>query len=343
MERYEHEGSDRSPEMVLSDRVRNGELFAFVVIGKNVLAEKRRPKDQVYYYSASSTYKDLSKWIRSTIQDKVEDSRFAAKDIDLDLVADMQRLITFDARGLVEESIDGEEVGGEEDNDIQSFAIPFGSVMLLFMLIMMSAPQALNVVLEEKMQKISEVLVSAVTPFQLMLGKLAGTILLSMTLSLVYLGSIFIATHYFEMEAMIPMRIYAWFLLFQLMAMAIFSSLFAAVGAACSEIRDAQSLITPGMMILMIPMFFLVVVLKSPDSALAVGLSLFPPATPLLMMLRVAIDPGPPMWQLILSVVLTAGFTVGCVWAAGKVFRIGLLSSGQAPTLKNLAGWVFSK
>ena len=344
MERYEHaDDQARSPELVLSDRVRDGDLFAFLIVGKNVFKAETRPRDYVNYHSASPTYSDLPKWIRETIQDEVERVRFQSKNIDLELVEDMKRRVNFDERKLVEETVDGGETGGEEDNKIESVVIPVASMILLFMLIMMSAPQALNVVLEEKMQKISEVLLSAVSPFQLMMGKLVGTILLSMTLSAVYLGAVVIATHYFEVESMVPFRIYGWFLLFQLMALAIFSSLFAAVGAACSEIRDAQSLITPGMMILMIPIFFVGVVLKSPDSNLAVALSLFPPATPMIMMLRVAIEPGPPVWQLILAVVLTTLFTAGCVWAAGKVFRIGLLSSGQAPTMKNLIGWVFSK
>jgi len=344
MERYEHDANEtRSPELVLSDRVRSGELFAFLIVGKNVFEPDRKPKDYVNYHSASPTYGDLPKWIKSTIQDEVETSRFQSKNIDPELVKDMKRRVNFDERSLVEETVEGEEIGGEEENDFESYVIPIASVIMLFMLIMMAAPQALNVVLEEKMQKISEVLISAVSPFQLMMGKLVGTVLLSMTLSAVYLGAVVVATHYFEVESMVPGRIYAWFLLFQLMALAIFSSLFAAVGAACSEMRDAQSLITPGMMILMIPMFFLGVVVESPDSTLSVALSLFPPATPMIMMLRVAIEPGPPMWQLILSVVLTVAFTAACIWAAGKVFRIGLLSSGQAPTMKKLIGWVFSK
>ena len=193
------------------------------------------------------------------------------------------------------------------------------------------------------MQKISEVLVSAVTPFELMMGKLLGTIFLAMTLSALYLGAIAISTTYFGVDHMIPGQIYGWFLLFQLMALAIYGSLFAAIGAACSEMRDAQTLMTPAMVVLMIPMFFVGVIIDSPHGTMATAISLFPPATPMIMMMRVAIAPGPPMWQLALSLFLTTGFTIGCVWAAGKVFRIGLLSTGQAPTFRNLIGWVFSK
>ena len=344
IERYEHDPEEpRSPELVLSERVRDGDLFAFLIIGEDAYESRRSSDDHVSYYSDSPTFDDLPDWIRSYVQDEVEDARFDEAGLDGQLVEDLTRPIRFKDRGLVEQTETGEEVGGDEENDLQTFGIPAISMFLLFMLVMMSAPQALNVVLEEKMQKISEVLVSSVTPFQLMMGKLLGTVLVSMTLSLLYLGAVGISADHFEIGHMIPMHFYGWFLFFQLMALAIFTSMFSAIGAACSEMRDAQSLMTPTMILVLLPMFFWMVVLKSPDGPMSVALSLFPPATPMLMMMRVAIPPGPPMWQLALSVVLTVGFTCMCVWAAGKVFRIGLLSTGQAPSLRKLVTWVFSK
>ena len=77
--------------------------------------------------------------------------------------------------------------------------------------------------------------------------------------------------------------------------------------------------------------------------ALATGLSLFPPATPIIMMLRIVLEPGPPLWQLLLGVLLTFGFTLLCVAAAGKVFRIGILSQGQAPTVMRMMKWIVAR
>jgi ABC-2 type transport system permease protein len=344
IERYEHDPSEqRGPELVLSDRVRDDDLFAFLVIGEDAYDAKRSADDVVSYYSDSPTYDDLPNWIRSWVQKEVESARFEVAGLDEKLVDDLTRPVRFKDRGLVAETAAGEVVGGEEEDEFQTKGIPIISMFLLFMLVMMSAPQALNVVLEEKMQKISEVLVSSVTPFQLMMGKLLGTVMVSMTLSVLYLGAVYLSADHFEVGDKIPLHFYGWFVFFQIMALAIFTSLFSAIGAACSEMRDAQSLMTPAMILVLIPMFFWLVVLKSPDGPMSVALSLFPPATPMLMMMRVAIPPGPPLWQLVLAVVLTVGFTCLCVWAAGKVFRVGLLSTGQAPTLRRLAGWVFSK
>lgn len=344
LERYEHDPDEaRSPELVLSERVREDELYAFVVIGEDAFDVKRSTDDAIAYYSDSPTYGALPRWIEREVQDAVEATRFATADVDADLIADLTKPVRFNSLSLVEASATGEETGGEEQNDIRNKAVPIASMFLLFMMLMMSAPQALNVVLEEKMQKISEVLISAVTPFQLMMGKILGTVLVSLTLSVLYLGAISITSVYYEFDNLIPTSLYVWFVFFQVLALLTYTAIFAAIGAACSEMRDAQSLMTPAMLLFVMPMFFFAVVLESPDSPMAVATSLFPPATPMLMMLRVAIPPGPPVWELVLAIVLTLAFTCACVWAAGKVFRIGLLATGQAPTVRKLVGWVLSK
>jgi ABC-2 type transport system permease protein len=85
------------------------------------------------------------------------------------------------------------------------------------------------------------------------------------------------------------------------------------------------------------------VVLKAPNSPMSVGFSLFPPATPFLMLLRLALHPGPPMWQAALGIGLTVASTMICVWAAGRIFRIGLLMQGKAPSYVEMVRWVFMR
>jgi ABC-2 type transport system permease protein len=97
------------------------------------------------------------------------------------------------------------------------------------------------------------------------------------------------------------------------------------------------------MLISMFPTFVWLAVLKSPSSPLAVGLTLFPPATPFLMLMRMALRPAPPYWQVGLSIVLATLTAVFCVWAAAKIFRTGLLMQGKAPSFRELARWVAAK
>ncbi len=99
----------------------------------------------------------------------------------------------------------------------------------------------------------------------------------------------------------------------------------------------------PVLLLSMIPVFVWTAVLKNPASPLSVGMSLFPPASPFLMLMRLALRPAPPAWQVALSVVLTTLTAMAIVGAAGKIFRTGLLMQGKPPSFVELARWVMAK
>ena len=327
-------------DLELADRVRDDELFAFLMIGANVLDEAGEDRS-IRYHTDTPTFDQLPNWAREVLNAHVISQRFDRAGYDQAAIATLNRQTPFERLGLATVAKDtGEVIEAEKENDVKNQAVPAFGMILLFMLIMMAAPPALNNVLEEKMQKISEVLVSAVTPFQLILGKLVGTVAIAVTLSGLYLGGVAFVLDYFGYSDMVEPRLYAWFFLFLILAVFIFGAIFSAIGAACSEIRDAQSLMTPAMLLVMLPMFLFGPVVNAPESGLARAASLFPPATPFLMFLRIGIPPGAPAWEIAVGVVLCTLFTLAAVWAAAKVFRIGLLSQGQAPTLMKLLGWI---
>ena len=330
-------------DLSLSERVRAEELFAFIDIGADVFDADATANAEISYHTQTPTFRELPRWLDDVINEEIRRARFERSGLDRSLVEKIHRSVPVQRLGLVDVDAGGEVQEAERENELATFGIPAGAMFLLFMMVMMSAPALLNSVLEEKMQKISEVLVASVTPFQLMMGKLLGTVFVSLTLSILYLGAIGVLLWRFDALHMVPVEIWFWFLLFQLLALLIFGSIFIAIGAACSEIRDAQSLMMPAMMLVMIPMFCWFIVLESPSSPFSRVVSLLPPATPLLMMLRIAIPPGPPWWEVLLGVVLTTAFAILCIAIAGKIFRIGILSQGQTPSLAKLAKWVISK
>lgn len=326
-------------EKALAARVRAGELFAYVLIPEGAI---RREAGEATYHTLNPTYEDLPRWLRTALNTEVRRLRFEEAGIDRAMVDELSAPVPLRQYGIAEVTATG-EIRKERVNEIQTFLAPMAAMFLLFMLVMMAAPMLLNTVLEEKIQRISEILVSSVSPFELFLGKLLGNVFVSWSLFLIYVGGgLFVAAHYHALH-LVPFGLVGWFLLFQLMALLIFGSIFSAIGAACSEMRDAQSMMTPAMLVVMMPMFVWFVVLKSPDSPFAVAVSLFPPATPFLMLMRLAIPPGPAAWEVALSVVLTALFTLFCVWAAGKIFRIGVLAQGQPPSYRRLVQWIFSR
>ncbi|NBV20506.1 MAG: ABC transporter permease [Proteobacteria bacterium] len=334
---------DKSAELQLSERVRRKELFAFVIIGKNVLTRGATNQTELLYHTQTPTFQELPNWLDNTLNAEIRERRFTAAGVDSQQVRLLSQAVPLQRLGLAEKKTSGEVVAAKRDNPIATHAVPIGAMMLLFMTVMSSAPALLNTVLEEKMAKISEVLLASVSPFQLMLGKLLGTVMVSFTLSTIYLVGVSWMLWKFDQLDNVPVHLFAWFFVFQLLALLIFGSMFIAVGAACSEIRDAQNLMMPVMMTIMLPMMTWMAVLQSPTSTFSRALSLFPPATPLIMFLRLAIPPGPAWWEVALGIVLTTLFMLGCVWASAKIFRIGILSQGQAPSLPKLVTWVFSK
>jgi ABC-2 type transport system permease protein len=142
----------------------------------------------------------------------------------------------------------------------------------------------------------------------------------------------------------IPMPEVTWLILLSfpvyfLLGYFLYASLYAAIGAAVNTIQEAQNLVFPVVMPLVTSVMFFPVVLQTPDSPLAVGASLFPFFTPLLMFLRITVL-TPPAWQIALSVALTVA-TVGLViWASARIYRVGILMYGKRPTFPELLRWV---
>ncbi len=335
-------GSDDWDELVavLSDRVRSEELFAFVLLGEDVLDGV---EGRLAYHTRTPTFQMLPAWLEQVINEEVRALRFERSGLDPDRVREVTRGVSMERLGLAQRSESGEVESAKKENQIATFAVPAIAMFLLFLMVMSSAPALLNSVLEEKMQKIVEFLISSVTPFQLMLGKLLGATLVSLTLSVLYLGAATYVAWSQGIIDLIPLHLYFWFFLFLILAILIYGSVFLAIGAACNEIQDAQSLMFPAMMMVMVPVMTWMPVIQSPTGAFARWLSFFPPATPMIMMLRMAVPPGLPLWEAVLGVVVAIGFTLLIVLAAGKIFRIGILAQGQTASFGNMLKWLLSK
>lgn len=219
-------------------------------------------------------------------------------------------------------------------------AVGLGMMMLMFMMVMVGSTPLLQSVLEEKMQKISEVLLGSVQPFQLMMGKLTGMIGVALLLSAVYVAGTLFAVHYYGFGEYVPLSLLLWFMFYLVLAVIMYGSLFSAIGAACSDMKEPQALMLPVMTPIIIPMMLVGLIIRNPDGLVARGVSLFPPTTPMMMLLRQAMDANVQTWELVVSTIGVIAFTLGCVWVGGRIFRIGILMQGKAPSLKQLVQWV---
>jgi ABC-type Na+ efflux pump permease subunit len=178
-----------------------------------------------------------------------------------------------------------------------------------------------------------------VTPFELIMGKLLGTVGVSLTMVSVYLAGAYWALHHFGYAELFPTHLLVWFLVFMSLAVLMYGSLFSAIGAAVSDLKEAQSAMMPVLILAMLPMFVWLNVVRSPTATFSQVLSLFPPATPMLMLMRQAVPPGVPLWEPIVGVVLVLLTTIVCVFAAGRVFRVGILMQGKGANVVQMIKW----
>jgi len=329
---------DEEARAALSDRVRRDEIYAFVEIPKDALDPAST--STIRYYSNHPAYRVLPGWISNTLNREIMNVRFRDAEIDRQLVAKLTRRVETSELGLMQRDATGAIKAAAPVDKVRTTGIPVGMMMILLFSVMSGAPQLLNSVIEEKMSRISEVLIGSITPFELMMGKLLGSVSVSVLLATVYLvGGAFVARHYGYGDSIRGTDM-MWLMLFLLIASFMYGAIFITIGAACSDLKDAQGMMTPAMLIMMLPWMTWFAIINAPDSPMSVGLSMFPTATPFLMLLRIMLPPGPPVWQIAIAVVLTAATAVAAVYAAGKIFRTGLLMQGKAATFGEMWKWV---
>lgn len=342
MEKVDPQGdAPAEVEFQLSERVRKGEIMAFVIIGPDVIKPGEDPsRSTVAYHSNTPTYDNLRRWLRGVLNDHIHTLRLRAANLDPEVVEEATRPTRVLNLGLVELDQYGGVTQAQEANEFVSIGIPMILMMLMFMVVLIGAQPLMQSVLEEKTQRIAEVLLGSVPPFQLMLGKLVGVVGVSLTLAAVYLVGGFIAMIQAGYGELFPAHLLWWFVVFQALAVLMFGSLFIAIGAAVSDLKEAQSLVTPASLVIVAPMFVLHNVIQEPASTLSVVLSLIPPATPMLMVLRQAVPPGVPLWQPLLGVGVMLLTTAMCVFAAGRIFRVGILMQGKGARVGEMLRWI---
>ena len=218
--------------------------------------------------------------------------------------------------------------------------LPFGFMLLLIMSVMVGGQYLLTTTIEEKSSRVVEVLLSAVSPMQLMTGKIIGQMGVGMVLLSVYTGVGIASLVAFHLLDLISIDKIVFLIIYFVLAYFIFASLMAAIGAAVNELREAQSLMGPVMMIIMLPYFFWMPISRDPNSTLSFVLSMVPPMSPFAMMVRIGSTEPVPVWQVLTSIGVAAVFALGCVWFAAKVFRVGLLMYGKPPNIRTLIRWV---
>lgn len=334
--------------LALSERIRKQELHAFLEIPAEILdppGEGDKNKTQpptAFFYSEDSSFSEARGWFNDRLNTIVRKQRIEAAQLDQKKIEQLIQPVNLRGLGPAERTSDGTVAKGKEREIFRDMFLPLGIMMLMFMVIFMSAQPMLESVLEEKSARIAEVLLGSVNSWQLMTGKLLGTVGGSLTILAVYVGGTIAMVTYKGWLDQVPFGLIPWFLVYQVLGVLFFASIFMAVGASVSQLKEAQALLLPVWMLMMSPMFVWLMIVREPNSTMATLFSFFPPATPTVMALRMSTDATIPWWQPPVAALLLVVSTLICIWLAARIFRVGLLWQGKSPKLTELLRWAIS-
>lgn len=319
--------------------------------------------------------------VENKLNDVVENIRMKQAQIDTNKLADIRKnTIT-----LVQSIDDKDGKSRRSANSMASYALGYGSSFLIYIVLFIYGTMVMRGVMEEKTNRIAEVVVSSVKPFQLMLGKIVGIGAVGLTQFFVWiflsvftwaiLGAVFSADtlkHAAEIQQQSPMGntannaaiqngmeviknnlasvnlplVIGCFVFYFLGGYLFYAALFAAVGSAVNEDpQDAQSLVFPITMPIVISIIIMINAITNPSSPIAVWASIIPFSSPIVMMARIPFGvPGTvPYWQLGLSMLtLVVGFLC-TTWLSAKIYRTGILLYGKKVTWKEMWKWAFRK
>jgi ABC-2 type transport system permease protein len=316
-------------------------------------------------YSSQQIGLGTESYLRHQIESKISDKKLSNKGYSKEWLKQFKVKININ-------TIIISKVGKKSANSIVSYALAQIMGFILYFVIFTYGSMTMKSIVEEKRNRIVEVLISSIKPFQLMMGKILGVamvaltqlliwiILLSIFGSLVFAGSIpylnvnnssqtvsqlnsQVSSSQIEniilgLKSINFSELIGYFLFFFLFGYLIYSSLFAAIGSIIDDDTETQTMTMPVVIPVIAAMLIMVTIIQQPQSNLAVWSSIFPLFSPIVMIARIPF--GVPTWQIVSSIILLITTLLGFIWMAGKIYRTGILMKGKKVTFKELWKWL---
>lgn len=229
--------------------------------------------------------------------------------------------------------------GQQSPNRVISGVLPLACGMLLFIGVLTGGQILMTSTVEEKSSRVVEVLLAAVSPLELMWGKLIGQFGVGLVIVAMYIGLGAIGLAQFSLLRFIDPKLVVELLAFYCITYLVFGALMLSIGAAANQVADAQSLMGPIIMLLVLPYVLTPYIGQAPNSPFSIAISFIPPVNTFGMLARLASSTPPPQWQVWLTVFVGLCAAAAAVWFAAKVFKIGLLMHGKPPNFATLIRW----
>ena len=246
---------------------------------------------------------------------------------------------------------------GTESEASTTAAMVLGMVLafITYMFVLTYGAMIMNSVIEEKTNRIVEVIVSSCKPFQLMMGKIIGVALVGLTQFLIWAILISVAVGglgislandpmsdlavvFNAIQSVNLVSIFTCFVVYFLGGYLLYASLFAGFGSAVDQASDASQFTSPIIIVMVVALYAGIGCMENPNGSMAMWCSMIPFTSPIVMMVRLPYDV--PFWQIAVSVALLYGTAFGLVWVSSRIYRIGILRYGKKFTFKEIMGWV---
>lgn len=293
------------------------------------------------YYSRSSADFITQARLGETTNRAIRRQRLQARGI---AAADIEKLVSSSDVEAVQISKSGATKKGGAGNLI--FGILFG--FLLTMPSFIYGIEIMRGIIQEKSDRVIEVLVSSMSPRQLLSGKIIGVAAVGLTqigawlvmlAALAMFAAPMVASVGIDLRQILSVSTFVYFIVFFVLAYLTNVCIYAVAGAICNSDREAQQLIAPIGILMMLPLFLLGPIITNADSSMVVGLSMFPIYGPVTMFIRTLVS-DPPMTQILTTMAVSIVTVIVFLWATAKIFRVGILSYGKRPTIPELLRWV---
>jgi ABC-2 type transport system permease protein len=323
----------------LNKKVLDKELTAYIYIPETIseggVAE---------YVSEHVSDFDKQGNISQSLSSIVIEKRLRGEGLDPEKIGQYMRPVRLDTKKVTTRGVE-RDVGG-------TFMISFVLVLILYMTVIFYGQIILRGVIEEKSSRVVEIVLSSLRPFQLMAGKMLGIAAVGFTQYAIWALFGIAATKYssnvvsrffpaaanFPMPT-IPSYVFVYFIIFFILGYFLYGTMYAGIGSMVNNEKEAQQLVMPVTMFLVVPIMLMTFVIRSPDSSLSVVLSLIPFFSPILMLLRISVL-LPPFTQIAASIVLLIFTTVLMIWISAKIYRVGILMYGKRPNLSEIIKWM---
>ncbi len=322
----------------LQSQIRDKRIAGYLIVPKDVLTG-----GDVVYRGSNATNLGVVTLVREIVNIAVQSVRAIDAGMNPDQIAQIMQRVPMQTY---------QTTGGAETSGEAVFVIAYGTMFLLYMAVLLYAVNVLRSVIQEKATRVVELLIAAIRPRSLLVGKLFGVGSVGLCQFLIWglfgvvlyhyrvgiLGLFGVTGGGFELPS-ITLGTIALILLYFVLGFFFYASIYAAIGSMVNSEQDAQQVQTPMMLLLIVPLLCMQLVANDPRGLVAEVLTLFPISSPVLMPMRYLLG-GSTVFDLALSIAILAISIAGSMFVAARIYRVGILMYGKRPTLRELWRWV---